>query len=156
MTSGILELSVDGVETIQLPSDDTVTRVRLCFAVGARDEVPSEQGVLHVLEHLVMHAAKDTPLEVNASVGHTVTEFVASGPAALVGDRLERLCRALADPPLGRTAAEAPVVAAEIDGDDGLHQGLLAVVEDRSAGSPQNAAQQNSSCWRTAGTWSWR
>lgn len=126
MTSTVLDLVVDGVETIHMPSDDTITRVRLCFAVGARDEAVSEQGVLHVLEHLVMHAAKDTVLEVNASVGPTFTEFTASGPAALVGEHLEQLCRALANPPLDRMPAEAPVVAAEIDGDDGLHQALLA------------------------------
>ena len=65
-------------------------------------------------------------LEVNASVGPTFTEFTASGPSALVGDHLERLCQALADPPLDRMPVEAPVVAAEIDGDDGLHQALLA------------------------------
>lgn len=126
MTSAVLDLAVDGVETIHLPSEDTITRVRLCFAVGARDEVLSEQGVLHVLEHLVMHAAKDTVLDVNASVGPTFTEFTASGPAALAGEHLERLCQALAHPPLDRMPAEAPVVAAEIDGDDGLHQALLA------------------------------
>lgn len=126
MTSAVLDLVVDGVEIIHVPSEDTITRVRLCFAVGARDEVVSEQGVLHVLEHLVMHAAKDTVLDVNASVGPTFTDFTASGPSTLVGEHLERLCRTLADPPLDRMPAEAPVVAAEIDGDDGLHQALLA------------------------------
>lgn len=117
---------VDGAETIHVPTEDTVTHVRLCFAVGARDEALTEQGVLHVLEHLAMHAAKDTPIEVNASVGASRTEFTASGPPALVAEHLRRLCTALADPPVDRMAAEAPVVAAEIDGDEGLHHALLA------------------------------
>lgn len=127
MTPTRPDLLVDGVVTIHAPSEDTVTQVRLCFAVGSRDEVLSEQGVLHMLEHLAMHAvARESLIEVNASVGPSRTEFSGSGPAALVVDHLDRLCRALADPPVERMADEAPVVAAEIDGDEGPHHALLA------------------------------
>lgn len=127
MVSAHPGLVVDGVQVVHVPLDDDVTHVRLCFAVGSRDETLREQGVLHMLEHLAMHAVtSDSVIDANASTGPSRTEFSASGPPRLVADHLERLCRALAHPPVARMAEEAPVVAAEIDGDDGPHHALLA------------------------------
>lgn len=117
---------LDGVRVHHFPSGDTVCRATLVFAVGDRYETLPTTGVLHALEHLVMDTVRSLPIEVNASVGRSTTEFVASGSPARVREYLERICRALGDPPVGTLAKEAKVLAAEMM-DGGSPAGLLHV-----------------------------
>jgi hypothetical protein len=105
---------VDGVLVHHFPHDDEITHAMLAFGVGERDETLPIQGVLHALEHIVMDAVRRTPLEINAGVEASTTQFVASGSPDRVGDYLERLCAALCDPPVARLAAETPIIAAEL------------------------------------------
>ena len=118
--------SVDGVEVRQVPSDDDVCSVQLVFGVGTRDEELHEQGVLHALEHVVMSQLRLTPLEINAYVDHSHTAFTVAGDPALVADYLVRLCQGLSAPRVEQLSAEAPVIAAELEQDEGAHQALLA------------------------------
>lgn len=106
---------VDGVAVHHLGSADPVCTATLVFGVGSRDETLPTQGVLHALEHIVMDAAKDTAAEINASVGPSETEFMASGTPPRVGEFLARICHGLAEPPTARLGAEAPIIAAELD-----------------------------------------
>ena len=118
--------SVDGVRVQQVPSDDDVCSAQLVFGVGMRDEPLHEQGVLHALEHVVMSRLRLTALEINAHVGHSHTEFTVAGDPVLVGDYLARLCQGLCAPAVEQLATEAPVIAAELDQEEGAHQPLLA------------------------------
>lgn len=107
------ELEVDGVRVIHFPSEQGVTDATLVFGVGQRDETLATQGTLHALEHLAMDSVRRTPIEINASVDHSLTMFTANGSPGLVADFLMGVCEGLANPPLGRLAAEAKVLAAE-------------------------------------------
>lgn len=104
---------IDGVRVLRHSGTQSHTDVTLTFAVGARDETLRTVGVAHVLEHLVMHAVRGLPIEMNAEVDLMTTTFVASGSAARVGEFLTGLCRALAEPPVERLAVEVGVLAAE-------------------------------------------
>lgn len=73
-----------------------------------------------------MDAAKSTAAEVNASVGPSGTEFVATGTPTRVADFLAQVCQGLADPPTDRMRAEAPIIAAELDQGGGPDLALLA------------------------------
>ncbi|MFG1814806.1 M16 family metallopeptidase [Kribbella sp. NPDC049174] len=104
---------IDGVRVLRHSGTQSHTDVTLTFAVGSRDETLRTVGVAHVLEHLVMHAVRGLPIEMNAEVDLLTTTFVASGSAARVGEFLSGLCRALAEPPVDRLAVEVGVLAAE-------------------------------------------
>lgn len=108
---------IDGVRLLRHSGTQSHTDVTLTFAVGSRDETLRTVGVAHLLEHLVMHAVRHLPIEMNAEVDLMTTTFVASGSAARVGEFLSGLCRALAAPPVDRMDVEAGVLAAE-DGHD--------------------------------------
>ncbi|MFI7064528.1 M16 family metallopeptidase [Kribbella sp. NPDC050124] len=104
---------IDGVRVLRHSGTQNHTDVTLTFAVGSRDETLRTVGVAHLLEHLVMHAVRHLPIEMNAEVDLMTTTFVASGSAARVGEFLSGLCRALAAPPVERMDVEAGVLAAE-------------------------------------------
>lgn len=104
---------LDGVRVHHFPSEEALTRAVLIFGVGHRDETLPTLGTLHALEHLVMDTVRRTPIEINASVDHTLTEFTAEGSPVLVTRFVEGACRGLADPPVDRLRAEADVLAAE-------------------------------------------
>ncbi|WP_375431592.1 hypothetical protein [uncultured Friedmanniella sp.] len=125
MVAELRTFSVDGVEVRHLPSDDEVCAVQLVFGAGTRDEQLHEQGVLQALEHVVMRELRLTPLEINAHVDHSHTEFVVAGDPVLVAGYLVRLCQGLNAPPVDRLSAEAPIIAAELGQDEGAHQPLL-------------------------------
>ena len=105
--------SIDGVQVLRHSGTQNHTDVTLTFAVGSRDETLRTVGVAHLLEHLVMHAVRHLPIEMNAEVDLMTTTFVASGSAARVGEFLSGVCRALAAPPVDRMDVEAGVLAAE-------------------------------------------
>ena len=110
------ELVVDGVTVHHFPSPEELTSVSLVFAAGAREESLPTFGSLHALEHLCLGAVRNTPLEINGAVDRLTTQFTAHGRTGLVGPWLERLCRALAQPPVERLEAEAAVLLAEGEG----------------------------------------
>lgn len=104
---------VDGVRLLRHRNPQEHTDVTLTFAVGARDETLRTVGVAHTVEHLVMSTVRQLPIQVEAEVDLMTTTFAASGSPARVGEFLNRLCAALADPPVDRLAVEAGVLAAE-------------------------------------------
>lgn len=126
MAVEVITSVVDGVEVRHVPSEDEVCSAELVFGVGARDEDLHEQGVLHALEHVVMSRLRLTSLDINAHVDHSSTGFTVAGDPVLVGPYLTRLCQVLSSPPVEQLTAEAPVIAAEMDEDEGAHQPLLA------------------------------
>ncbi|WP_433022131.1 hypothetical protein [Kribbella sp. CA-294648] len=104
---------LDGVRLLRHRQPQEHTDVTLTFAVGARDETLRTVGVAHTVEHLVMSTVRQLPIQLEAEVDLMTTTFAASGSPARVGEFLNRLCAALADPPVDRLAVEAGVLAAE-------------------------------------------
>jgi hypothetical protein len=104
---------INGVRVVRHRGEQRHTDATLTFAVGSRDETLRTIGVAHALEHLVMYTVRDLPIELNAEVDLMTTTFVASGSPARVGEYLNRVCRALAAPPVDRLALEAQVLTAE-------------------------------------------
>ncbi|WP_328996608.1 hypothetical protein OG394_18350 [Kribbella sp. NBC_01245] len=108
------ELSyVDGIRLIRHPGEQTHTDLTLTFGVGARDETLRTVGVAHLLEHLVMGQARRTPIEIQAMVDLTTTNFAASGSPDRVAAFAEAICAGLTAPPVDRLSVEVGVLAAE-------------------------------------------
>ena len=114
----IRECEVDGVRVLHFPDESGRARATLIFGVGARDETLPTLGTLHALEHAVMSGVRRTPIDIDATVRVSTTQFTATGSPHLVGTFLTGVCCGLADPPLDRLAHEARVLEAELDGDD--------------------------------------
>jgi hypothetical protein len=117
------EFRCDGTRVIHFPGDQGIADVTLVFGVGQRDETLTTLGTLHALEHLVMDSVRRTPIEINASVGHSFTAFTAKGSPGLVAAFLVGVCQGLADPPLGRLGVEAKILAAEGPDESGTELG---------------------------------
>lgn len=114
----VRDSDLDGVRVLHFPDDSGRAEGTLIFGVGARDETLPTLGTLHALEHAVMAGVRRTPIEIDASVRVSTTQFTASGSPHLVGSFLTGVCRALADPPLDRLAHEAQILETELEGDD--------------------------------------
>ena len=112
------ECELDGVRVLHFPDDSGRAEATLIFGVGARDETLPTLGTLHALEHAIMTGVRRTPIEIDATVRVSTTQFTAAGSPHLVGSFLTGVCRGLADPPLDRLAHEAQILEAELDGDD--------------------------------------
>ncbi len=104
---------LDGVRLLHHQDPQTTTDATLTFAVGARDETLPTVGVAHALEHLVMSTVRRLPIQIDATVSTTTTNFVASGTPERVGEFLTGVCTALSAPPVERLEVEAGVLAAE-------------------------------------------
>jgi hypothetical protein len=104
---------LNGVRLLRHRDTQEHTDVTLTFAVGARDETLRTIGVAHTVEHLVMSTVRQLPIQVEAEVDLMTTTFAASGSPARVGEFLNQLCAALAEPPVDRLEVEAGVLAAE-------------------------------------------
>ncbi|RBY87170.1 hypothetical protein DQ244_17755 [Blastococcus sp. TBT05-19] len=104
--------SVDGVPVFYAEGPPPLS-AGLVFGVGRRDESFVHGGLTHLVEHLAMRAVGRTPIETNASVDLTATEFTASGSPDRVAAFLRAVCEALADLPTGDLAVEADVLRAE-------------------------------------------
>ena len=102
-----------GVTTILRPGREGLLQAQLTFAVGYANESLPLRGITHLIEHLAMFAARDTPLEVNAAVDLETTNFVASGTPHLVVRFLREVCTALRALPVDRLAVEKGVLEAE-------------------------------------------
>lgn len=114
----VRECELDGVRVLHFPDESGRAEATLIFGVGARDETLPTLGTLHALEHAAMTGVRRTPIDIDASVGVSTTQFTAAGSPHLVGSFLTGVCRALADPPLDRLAHEAQILEAELDSDE--------------------------------------
>ena len=103
---------VDGVPVVWTPGPAPFT-AGLVFGVGRRDESFLQGGLTHLVEHLAMSAVGRTPLDCNASVDLTTTEFTATGRPERVVEFLRRICEALRELPVHRLAVEADVLRTE-------------------------------------------
>jgi hypothetical protein len=103
---------IDGVPVFTAGGRERTTAA-LVFGVGLRDETFATIEVTHLVEHLAMAALPRTHLRCNAVTDVDSTAFFATGRPAAVGAFLEGICRALADLPTERMAAEAGVLQAE-------------------------------------------
>ncbi|SNR87581.1 Predicted Zn-dependent peptidase [Geodermatophilus saharensis] len=103
---------IDGVPVFTAGGRERTTAA-LVFGVGLRDETFATIEVTHLVEHLAMAALPRTHLRCNAVTDVDSTAFFATGRPQAVGAFLEGVCRALADLPTDRLAAEAGVLQAE-------------------------------------------
>ncbi|SFO94993.1 hypothetical protein SAMN05660464_1678 [Geodermatophilus dictyosporus] len=110
--AGVQRTQIDGVPVFTAGGRQRTTAA-LVFGVGLRDETFATIEVTHLVEHLAMAALPRTHLRCNAVTDVDSTAFFATGRPEAVGAFLEGVCRALADLPTGRMAAEAGVLQAE-------------------------------------------
>ncbi|WP_336027983.1 insulinase family protein [Geodermatophilus sp. FMUSA9-8] len=103
---------VDGVPVFSAGGRERTTAA-LVFGVGLRDETFATIEVTHLVEHLAMAALPRTHLRCNAVTDVDSTSFFATGRPEAVRAFLEAVCRALADLPIDRIAAEVGVLQAE-------------------------------------------
>ncbi|MGY1731921.1 hypothetical protein ACI798_10385 [Geodermatophilus sp. SYSU D01045] len=103
---------IDGVPVFSAGGRERTTAA-LVFGVGLRDETFTTIEVTHLVEHLAMAALPRTHLRCNAVTDVDSTAFFATGRPEAVAAFLEGVCRALADLPTERLAAEAGVLQAE-------------------------------------------
>ena len=103
---------VDGVPVFWTPGPAPFT-AGLVFGVGRRDESFLQGGLTHLVEHLAMSTVGRTPLDCNASVELTTTEFTATGRPERVVKFLRGVCEALRDLPVHRLTIEADVLRTE-------------------------------------------
>ena len=103
---------IDGVPVFSAGGRERTTAA-LVFGVGLRDETFATIEVTHLVEHLAMAALPRTHLRCNAVTDVDSTAFFATGRPEAVRAFLEGVCRALADLPTERMAAEAGVLQAE-------------------------------------------
>ncbi len=108
----MLRTVIDGVPVFTAGGRERTTAA-LVFGVGLRDETFATIEVTHLVEHLAMAALPRTHLRCNAVTDVDSTAFFATGRPEAVGAFLEGVCRALADLPTDRMAAEAGVLQAE-------------------------------------------
>ena len=109
---GVERSVVDGVPVFTAGGRERTTAA-LVFGVGLRDETFATIEVTHLVEHLAMAALPRTHLRCNAVTDVDSTAFFATGRPEAVGAFLDAVCRALADLPTDRMAAEAGVLQAE-------------------------------------------
>ncbi len=109
---GVQRSVIDGVPVFTAGGRERTTAA-LVFGVGLRDETFATIEVTHLVEHLAMAALPRTHLRCNAVTDVDSTAFFATGRPEAVRAFLEGVCRALADLPTERMAAEAGVLRAE-------------------------------------------
>ncbi len=110
--AAVQRTQIDGVPVFTAAGPERTTAA-LVFGVGLRDETFATIEVTHLVEHLAMAALPRTHLRCNAVTDVDSTAFFATGRPAAVRAFLEGICRALADLPTERMAAEAGVLQAE-------------------------------------------
>lgn len=111
--SSLHETEVDGVRCFWTDAQRPTLTARLMFRQGMADEVLSESGWLHLLEHLCLHGRGGGVLDVNGSVSILETQFDAHGPSGVVAEHLGGVCAWLARPDFGELNRERGVLRAE-------------------------------------------
>ncbi len=103
----------DGVPTLWAPSTDGICTATLLFRVGRADEQLASAGLTHLVEHLAFAPDAASAITVNGGVSDTYTGFSARGGEADVRAFIERICAALAAPPVDRLSHEKRVIQTE-------------------------------------------
>ena len=111
--SSLHETEIDGVRCFWADAHRPTLTARLVFRQGMADEVLSESGWLHLLEHLCLHGRGGGVLDVNGSVSILETQFDAHGPSGVAAQHLREVCAWLARPDLGGLDRERGVLRAE-------------------------------------------
>ncbi|HET7901937.1 MAG TPA: insulinase family protein [Candidatus Nanopelagicales bacterium] len=107
---------VDGVPVLWVDrTEPGPLHVSLCFRVGKVDESLPQNGITHLLEHVVLHGVDQVQDEShhNGSVSNTMTTFVVGGSEDEVCRFLLGVCEGLTDVPVGHLEHEQRVLEAE-------------------------------------------
>lgn len=105
---------VDGVETFWVDSGRPTLTATLMFRWGSGDEMATESGWQHLLEHLALHDRMGGgQLQFNGEVSLQHTTFDAHGPTDDVASHLMAVTQWLSDPSFERMDTERRVLAAE-------------------------------------------
>lgn len=108
----VVRSEVDGLPVFSVDGPRPFT-AHLVFRVGMYDENIRDRGITHLVEHLALHALRDTEINFNGSVGTHLTTFVAQGHPDEVGEFLRRVARSIHQLPLDRLDVEANVLRRE-------------------------------------------
>ncbi|MGG7463126.1 hypothetical protein [Plantibacter sp. YIM 135347] len=70
-----------------------VCAMSLVFGVGSRDEVPTQAGITHLVEHVLLRLVQPVRIAHGGVVGTNAVEFFAAGPAADVAAFVNAIAR---------------------------------------------------------------
>ncbi len=88
----------------------------LVFRVGSADELLSQRGITHLIEHLALHRLGTTDYHFNGTTAPYFTSFFTRGDPAAVVAFLEQVVSSLNDLPIDRLDIEKGVLRTEEDG----------------------------------------
>jgi zinc protease len=108
----VRELVADGVPVYWIEADGPCVG-GLVFRAGHADERPQTRGITHLVEHLAMAKVGERPYGCNASVGSTITQFVARGSPGEIAEFFRAVCLALGELPLDRAGMESNILRTE-------------------------------------------
>lgn len=97
-------------------TEDGPSTAGLVFRVGSADEVLSQRGLTHLIEHLALHRLGATDYHFNGTTGPYFTSFFTRGDQARVVTFLEQVAASLGDLPIDRLDIEKGVLRTEEDG----------------------------------------
>lgn len=103
---------MDGIPVFAVDGPRPFT-AELAFRVGIYDESLRERGITHLVEHLSLHALRDTEIRFNGIVSPQLTSFIAQGHPDEVGTFLRSVCRSIHHLSLDRLDTEADVLRRE-------------------------------------------
>jgi len=111
--AGVHRVDCDGVPTLWATAPGSFVGA-LVFRVGQVDESLAERGWTHLVEHLVLSDDRiPSGLDVNGSVGPSLTTFIASGEPDAVGEFLSQVSLVLGSVSGQRLAKEVQILRVE-------------------------------------------
>jgi predicted Zn-dependent peptidase len=105
---------LDGVPVVH--TDDGPPLAGLVFRVGSADELLSQRGITHLIEHLALHRLGTTDYHFNGTTAPYFTSFFTRGDQATAVSFLQQVATSLNNLPIDRLEIERGVLRTEEDG----------------------------------------
>lgn len=105
---------IDGIPVVH--TDDGPPLAGLVFRVGSADEMLSQRGITHLIEHLALHRLGTTDYHFNGTTAPFFTSFFTRGDQATAVSFLQQVVASLINLPIDRLEIERGVLRTEEDG----------------------------------------
>ncbi|MDH3303282.1 MAG: insulinase family protein, partial [Acidimicrobiia bacterium] len=112
MADDVLEVEIDGVPVLWVPSDSRHLTGGIIVRVGLSDEAFVRRGFTHLIEHLAL-STLNVDYDYNGFVDSTTTNFIARGSPDDVLHFVDSVVAALSNLPYDRLDVERRVLVAE-------------------------------------------
>lgn len=146
MADEVLEVEIDGVPILWVPSDSRDLTGGIIVRVGQSDEPFVCRGFTHLIEHLAL-STLNVDYDYNGFVDSTTTNFIARGSTDDVLHFVESTLAALADLPYDRLDVERRVLLAESER-NGVSSAASALAVLYGANGVGSAALPEMGLWR--------